>query len=116
MTQLNAQLLQTENGTFVNFGNRTVDMCFKLPQEIVQEIGDMMVQEQQVLERLRVEKPELYRTIYFKKLGVSPLKVVLHSTEDVTMLSFALECQTACANKRWELEPINSFKRYHIRR
>jgi hypothetical protein len=115
MTQFNAQLLQTDKGAFVNFESLTVSLWIKLPEAIVQEISDMVTQEQQVLERLRVEKPELHRMVYFKKLGATPLKVVLRSTEEVTMLSFVLECQTACANKSWELEPISGFQRYHIR-
>lgn len=115
MTQIDARLLQTDKGSYVSFSTASVELWHKLPDSVVEEINAMVVQEQEVLERLRVNDPALYRTVYFKKLGVAPLKVVLRSTEELTMLAFFVECQTVCASKTWQLEQIESFQRYHLR-
>ena len=72
------ELFNAYKGPFIAVYNKPFRLCFKITPEIAATIHAALEREEQLFEKLRAAKPDVYRRLKTRRLSNSPLSVQIN--------------------------------------
>ena len=106
------ELFNAYQGPFIAVYNKPFRLCFKITPEIAETIHAALEREEQLFEKLRAAKPDMYRRIKTRRLSNSPLSMQIETEVDAIAAKYVLYCNTISEAHSWILTDVIDFMNY----